>query len=175
MERVFPTASKKTYQKSLQRLCSIQWLLADMPPGPFAVGNNDRRISSKSRVPNQFVSPIPQTTDRREAEGIRDRRHIDLLAGGSEQLINKATAPLDSAERLNAWDERQRNPGPFHRFPYPEYPNLDRFNLWKAVLAPAVRDKGDLYIYNNVRFCDSHFEERYRLPSKRLTRTEFRL
>ncbi|GBP04270.1 hypothetical protein EVAR_49075_1 [Eumeta japonica] len=61
--------------------------------------------------------------------------------------------------------------GPFHRFPYPEYPNLDRFNLWKAVLAPAVQDKGDLYIYNNVRFCDSHFEERYRLPSKRLTRT----
>ncbi|GBP41471.1 Twinkle protein, mitochondrial [Eumeta japonica] len=27
--------------------------------------------------------------------------------------------------------------GPFHRFPYPEYPNLDRFNLRKAVLAPA--------------------------------------
>ncbi|GBP20819.1 hypothetical protein EVAR_14545_1 [Eumeta japonica] len=64
-----------------------------------------------------------------------------------------------------------RTKGPFHRFPKPDYPHSDRFDSWKAVLSPAIQNKGDSYICDNVRICDFHFEDRYRLPSKRLTRT----
>lgn len=59
--------------------------------------------------------------------------------------------------------------GPLHRFPKPEYPHLEKFNSWKKVLDKALQEKGDIYIYNQIRFCDRHFEECYRSASHRLT------
>ncbi|XP_063898122.1 uncharacterized protein LOC135118910 [Helicoverpa armigera] len=61
------------------------------------------------------------------------------------------------------------NDGPLHRFPKPEYPHLEKFNSWKKVLDKALQEKGDIYIYNQIRFCDRHFEECYRSASHRLT------
>ncbi|CAG4969739.1 unnamed protein product [Parnassius apollo] len=59
--------------------------------------------------------------------------------------------------------------GPFHQFPKPEYPNLEKFEQWKMVLNEDVKTKGDSFIFNNIRICDCHFEEFYRSASKRLT------
>ncbi|CAG5022958.1 unnamed protein product [Parnassius apollo] len=59
--------------------------------------------------------------------------------------------------------------GPFHQFPKPEYPNLEKFEQWKMVLNEDVKTKGDSFIFNIIRICDCHFEEFYRSASKRLT------
>ncbi|CAH2105412.1 unnamed protein product [Euphydryas editha] len=59
--------------------------------------------------------------------------------------------------------------GPLHRFPKPQYPHLERFNVWKFVLAKDIQNKGDIYIYNQIRICNRHFEECYRSQSHRLT------
>lgn len=58
--------------------------------------------------------------------------------------------------------------GPLHRFPKPQYPHLTKFNSWKSVLAKDVQDKGDIYIYNQIRICDRHFEKCYHSQSHRL-------
>ncbi|CAK1586921.1 unnamed protein product [Parnassius mnemosyne] len=62
------------------------------------------------------------------------------------------------------------NAGPFHQFPKPEYPNLEKFEQWKMVLNEDMKRKGDSFIFKNIRICDCHFEEFYRSASKRLTR-----
>ncbi|XP_047543232.1 uncharacterized protein LOC125075564 [Vanessa atalanta] len=62
-----------------------------------------------------------------------------------------------------------KNDGPLHRFPKPQYPYLEKFNVWKSVLAEDIQDKGDIYIYNQIRICYRHFEECYCSQSHRLT------
>ncbi|XP_046971412.1 zinc finger protein 816-like isoform X2 [Vanessa cardui] len=59
--------------------------------------------------------------------------------------------------------------GPLHHFPVPER-DVERFETWKAVLENDAKEKGNTYIYNQLRLCNKHFENYYVLPSNRLTR-----
>ncbi|XP_046975554.1 uncharacterized protein LOC124541672 [Vanessa cardui] len=59
--------------------------------------------------------------------------------------------------------------GPLHHFPVPEN-DVERFEIWKAVLENNTKKRGNIYIYNQLRLCNNHFENYYILPSNRLTR-----
>ncbi|CAH2101314.1 unnamed protein product [Euphydryas editha] len=74
----------------------------------------------------------------------------------------------DKGQMKNEKQEAIRK-SPLHRFPKPQYPHLERFNVWKFVLAKDIQNKGDIYIYNQIRICNRHFEECYRSQSHRVT------
>ncbi|CAB3257873.1 unnamed protein product, partial [Arctia plantaginis] len=57
-----------------------------------------------------------------------------------------------------------------HCFPPAEYPYLEKFDQWTAVLSEADKKKGDKYIRNNIRFCDHHFADFYKTATGRLTK-----
>ncbi|XP_050343567.1 uncharacterized protein LOC126769058 [Nymphalis io] len=60
--------------------------------------------------------------------------------------------------------------GPLHHFHKPEK-YVERFEIWKAVLENDTTEEGNMYIYNQLRLCNKHFENYCILPSKtRLTR-----
>ncbi|KAJ2942923.1 hypothetical protein O0L34_g15113 [Tuta absoluta] len=61
--------------------------------------------------------------------------------------------------------------GTLHTFPRWEYPHRERFLKWKEVLSMNTQNKGDNYIFNSVRLCYRHFEDKYRCQhSRNLTR-----
>ncbi|KAJ2952680.1 hypothetical protein O0L34_g7020 [Tuta absoluta] len=61
--------------------------------------------------------------------------------------------------------------GTLHTFPRWEYPHRERFLKWKDVLSMNTQNKGDNYIFNSVRLCYRHFEDKYRCQhSRNLTR-----
>ncbi|CAH2071805.1 unnamed protein product, partial [Iphiclides podalirius] len=48
--------------------------------------------------------------------------------------------------------------------------DMERFDVWKGVLDNDTIEKGNVYIYNQLRLCNKHFENFYKSPSNRLTR-----
>lgn len=61
--------------------------------------------------------------------------------------------------------------GPLHKFPkWGHLHNMEKFDRWKSVLNNATQERGNDYIYNSVRICHQHFEDYFKLPSRRLTR-----
>ncbi|XP_050556756.1 uncharacterized protein LOC126911839 [Spodoptera frugiperda] len=62
---------------------------------------------------------------------------------------------------------------PLHHFPNPKSiipDQLLRYAVWKTVLDVATQEKGDTYIYDQIRLCNKHFLDCYQLPSRQLTR-----
>lgn len=57
--------------------------------------------------------------------------------------------------------------GPLYHFPKPDR-DMERFDVRKGVLDNATKEKGNIYIYNQLRLCNKHFENYYKLPSNRL-------
>ncbi|KAF9404446.1 hypothetical protein HW555_014330, partial [Spodoptera exigua] len=110
-------------------------------------------------------NPLEKEYWEKDRLGEMHQREFIISFGGEETSSSESESESENEDMMDGIEAIS----PLHHFPNPESHNMEdvaRFSIWKSVLDVATQEKGNFYIYTNVRLCNNHFLECYQLPSQ---------